>query len=99
MTPPTTQDAGGDAWANAQVQSAITVLLPEINSDWFEDHSAEHREWLARAVRRRMDNALSYRDRAHRCRRDGLIGQSKDWIHDAIREVKAAKHYAKELKL
>lgn len=95
MTPPTTQDAGGEAWANAQVQSAITVLLPEINSDWFEDHSAAFRERLARMSRNHLDEALSHRRRAHICRMNGHIGWFKDWMRDAIREVRMAKHYAR----
>ena len=97
MTPPTTQDAGGDAWANAQVQQALSILLPDVNSDWFEDHSEAFRERLARMPRNHLDEALSHRRFAHFMRRNGHIGSFKQWIHDAIREVRMAKHYARRI--
>lgn len=98
MTLPTLQRDHG-RWADDQVQQALTVLLPEINSDWFEDHSAEFQVWLAKAVRRHLDEALSHRRTAHFMRRNGHIGSFKQWIHDAIREVRMAKHYARRIEL
>lgn len=97
MTPPTTQDAGGEAWANAQVQSAITVLLPEVNSDWFEDHSEAFREWLARKSRQHLDEALSHRRFAHSMRQYGHPDFFAKWMGMALREIKLAKHFGKEM--
>lgn len=94
-TPRMTQDA----WATAQIQQAMPILISEINSDWFEDRSAEHREWLVKAILRHLDEALSHRRFAHFMRRGGNVGLFKRWMRDAIREAKTAKKYAKELEL
>lgn len=94
---PTTQDAGGDAWANAQVQQALSVLLPDVNSDWFEDHSDSFREWLARKSRQHLDEALSHRRLAHSMRRDGHPDLFRKWMREAIREIRLSKHFGKEM--
>ena len=84
-----------DTWASRQVQEAMAVLLPEQSSDWFEDHSEAFRERLARMSRNHLDEALRHRRTAHFMRRNGHAGAFKQWIHDAIREVRMAKHYAR----
>jgi len=84
-----------DEWASAQVRQAISVLLPEINSDWFEDHSEAFRERLKRMSATHLAEALRHRRTAHFMRRNGHAGAFKQWIHDAIREVRMAKHYGR----
>jgi len=85
-----------DTWASRQVQEAMAVLLPDVNSDWFEDHSEAFRDRLSRMSKNHLDEALRHRRTAHFMRRNGHAGAFKQWIHDAIREVRMAKHYARK---